>query len=162
MIITLLNQIKILNQKRGFTVIEAVVAQLMLTIGALSIWSLFVVGSRINAEAEDRTIATNIAQQKMEEIMNTRFRYIVDTHPPGETLFEYEVHEEPYWTRNSEGEMIPSLPNGKYITNYPDGLDADPLRILVTVSWKSSYKRDNMESSVDLETLVSMTPGRFR
>ena len=125
---------KLLDEKGGFTVIEAVVAQIMLTIGALSVWSLFVIGSRLNAESEDRTIATNIAQQKIEEIMNTRFRYIVATHPAGQVLFMDEAQEEPYWIYNQKGELVTSLPNGKYIVSYPDGIDADPLRIRVEVS----------------------------
>jgi len=149
---------KLLKQKNGFTVIEAVVAQIMLTIGALSVWSLFVVGSRLNAESEDRTIATNIAQQKMEEIMNTRFRCIVTTHPAGQVLFTDEAQEEPYWIYDRKGELITSLPNGKYTISYPDGLNADPLRIRVKVSWEGMHPN----SFVSMETLVSITPGKFR
>jgi len=153
---------KLLKNREGFTMTEALVAQLVLVVGAIAVWSLFVVGSRFNAESEDKTIATNVAQRKMEEIMNTRFRYIVDTHPPGETLFAEEIQEEPYWISNSEGKMMTSLPNGKYTVSYPDGLDADPLRIQMTVSWEGSHKSSDPECSADLETLVSMTPGRFR
>ncbi len=42
---------------------------------------------------------------------------------------------------------------------YPDGLDADPIRIKVSILWDGNFARD---SSLSLETLVSMTPGRFR
>ena len=130
----------------------------VLMIGAISVWSMFVVGTRYNAQAEDKTVAANIAQLKMEQIMNTPFRYIVYEHPPGETTFEEETHDRPYWIYNTEGELIKSLPDGRYEIAYPDGPDADPLRIRVVVSWNGTRP----DSFVNLDTLVSMTPGRFR
>lgn len=156
--------IKLLNQERGFTIIEAVVAQVVLVVGALSIWSVYIAGTRFNAESEDRTIAAAVAQLQIEEIMNTRFRYIIDEHPrsPEEGIsFESEPQGKPFWTRNSEDEWISSLPGGRYEISYPgpDGEDSDPLEIRVTVYWNSHL---GYESSLSLETLVSMTPGRFR
>jgi type II secretory pathway pseudopilin PulG len=150
---------KLLNQERGFTITEALVAQVVLIISAVSILSLFTVGSRLNAESEHKTVAANIAQLKMEEIMNTRFRYIVAEHPPGVTMFDSEIQAPPYWTRNSQGQWRPSLPGGRYEVSYTDGVDADPLRVEVTISWLTHVYTD---SSLSLETLVSMTPGRFR
>jgi type II secretory pathway pseudopilin PulG len=154
------NMAKLLYQERGFTIIEAIVAQVILIVGAVAIWSVFIMGTRLNAEAEDRTIAANIAQLKMEEIMNTRFRYIVYDHPAGETTFESEPQGRPYWTLDSQGEWTPALPDGKYEVSYPgpDGEDSDPLRIRVKISWRSHLYAD---SSLALDTLVSMTPGRF-
>lgn len=157
-----MNIMKSLNQERGFTIIETVVAQVVLVVGALCLWNVYIAGTRFNAESEDRTVAANIAQLQMETIMNTRFRYIVEEHPAspdGGELFENEKQDEPFWTLNSEGEWIPSLPGGRYRISYPDGEDADPLRIMVTILWNSHLKR---ESFLSLETLVSMTPGRFR
>lgn len=151
--------IKLLNQERGFTIIEALMAQVIVIISAVSILSLFAAGSRLNAESEDKTVAANIAQLKMEEIMNTRFRYIVAEHPPGVTMFDAESQGPPYWTPSSEGEWFPSLSGGKYEVSYPDGVDADPLRVEVTISWLTGIYTD---SSLSLETLISMTPGRFR
>ena len=152
---------KLLNRERGFTLIEALVAQVILITVALAIWSVFVAGSRYNSESEDRTVAANIAQLKMEEIMNTRFRYIVAEHPAGETSFSSLTQDEPYWVLDSTGEWIPSLPGGKYTISYPgpDDEDSDPLQIRVTVSWDGKVGN---ESQLFLDTLVSMTPGRFR
>ena len=151
---------KILNQESGFTMIEAILALVITLIGAAFIISVFLAGTRFNAESEDRTVATSIAQLKVEEIMNTRFRYITYDHPPaGETSFTSKPQDNPYWATDSQGQWILSLPEGKYKVEYPDGLDADPLRIKVTVSWLGYL---GLNSSVSLETLVSMTPGRFR
>ncbi len=150
---------KPLKQEKGFTIVEAIVAQVILVLGALCVWNIFIAGTRFNAESEDRTIATNIAQLQTERIMNTRFRYIVSEHPSGETYFEEEPQYEPFWTLSSGDKWTPSLSEGRYRISYPDGEDADPLRIMVTVLWEGHLGR---ESSVILETLVSMTPGRFR
>jgi len=149
--------IKRLAQEGGFTITEAIVAQVVLIIGAIAIWTTFIAGSRFNAESEDRTVATNIAQWKLEEIMNTRFRYIVEEHPPGETSFD-DIQEEPYGNLNSEGDWAPALPDGRCEIGYPDGLDADPIRIKVTILWDGNFAGD---SSIELETLVAMTPGRL-
>ena len=154
--------IRLLNRERGFTLIEAIVAQVVLVLGALCIWNVYIAGSRFNAESEDRTVAANVAQLQMERIMNTRFRYIVEENPisPEEGIpFESEPQREPFWTLSSGDEWITSLPEGKYRISYPDGVDADPLRIVVTVLWNGHLGR---ESTLSLETLVSMTPGRFR
>ena len=153
---------KLLNRERGFTMIEAVMVQGILIIGAVSIWSVFVVGARMNAESEDRTIGANIARLKMEEIVNTRFRYIVAEHEPGETRFDntedIPVGTRPYYVLDSAGEWTLSLPGGKCAISYPDGVDADPLRVKVTISW---IGRAYPDSSLSIESLVSMTPGRF-
>lgn len=156
--------IRLLNQERGFTIVEAIVAQVVLILGALGVWNMFVAGSRYNAESEDRTVAANVAQVQIERMMNTPFRYIVEGYPtsPGEGIsFKSEPQGEPFWTRSSAGEWISSLPEGKYKISYPgpDGEDSDPLQVRVTIMWNSHLGR---ESTLYLETLVSMTPGRFR
>ena len=150
-----------LSQKRGFTLIEVLIAMIVTILGVVFIWSAFALGTRFNAESEDKTVATNVTQHKMEEIINTRFRYITDLHPPTEApiSFSSETQGVPYWRLDSAGQWIPSLPEGEYEISYPDGMDADPLRVRVTVSWRGSVYS---KSSLSVETLVSMTPGRFR
>ncbi len=69
--------IKQLNREKGATIVEGIVALVVLMIGALAVWSAFVVASRFNAESEDKTIAANIAQLKMEEIKNTHYLSII-------------------------------------------------------------------------------------
>ena len=127
---------RLLKSEKGFSLVEGIVAMAILTIGSVALMNLFVIGARLNNESEDRTIATNIAQEKLEEIINSRFRYIVANYPPGITALENLPHEEPYWTLNSKDEWVPALSEGQYEIDYPDGLDADPLRISITVSWE--------------------------
>ena len=98
-----------LNREKGFSIIEATVAQVILVIVGIFLWSLIAVGSRLNAESEDKTVAANIAQLKMEEIMETRYGYMlgpdgvlipnpVVEHPPQEKYFSDLQPEPPYWT----------------------------------------------------------------
>jgi len=135
---------KIMKQERGITLIEVVIAQVILLIGALAVWSSIIVTTKVNAESEDRTVAANIAQLKIEEIIDRiksepkSFLSIESLYPSVETAFESETQDAPYWTISSEDLWVPSLPGGKYIVNYPPVVDADPAqvkRIKVTVSW---------------------------
>jgi len=152
---------KTLKQDRGLTLIEVVIAQIILLIGALAVWSSIIVTTKVNAESEDRTVAANIAQLKIEEIINRvksepeSFPSIESLYPSVKTAFESEPQDAPYWTLNSEGLWIPSLPGGKYMVNYLPIADADPVqvkRIKVTVSWNGYLYSD---SSLSLETLAS-------
>ena len=65
------SMMRLLNQEKGFSIIEGLVAQVVLILVALATWSVFVAGSRFNAEAEDRNIAANIDKNKVEELMKT-------------------------------------------------------------------------------------------
>ena len=150
-----------LKQERGLTLIEVVIAQVILLIGALAVWSSIIVTTKVNAESEDRTIAANIAQLKVEEIMNRvksepeSFLSIESLYPSVEAAFESEPQDNPYWTLNSKGLWIPSLPGGRYMVSYPPVVDSDPAkvkRIKVTVSWNGYLYSD---SSLSLETLAS-------
>lgn len=150
---------KSLRYEEGFTLTEGLLSQAILLIVMVSIISVFVMGMRFNSESEDVTVATNIAQQRIEEIMNTRYRYIVAENPPGVTYFSNAPNYAPYWVQDLNGNWITALPQGKYEISYPDGPDADPLRIKISISW---FGKNNVTSSLSMETLISMTPGRFR
>ncbi|MFC1714486.1 prepilin-type N-terminal cleavage/methylation domain-containing protein [Candidatus Poribacteria bacterium] len=161
---------KLLSQQRGFTLIEVIVGYIVLTITALATCSAFVAGSQLNAKSEDRTIAADIAQLKMEEIKNTYYRYIVYDHPAGETLFKDEPPGEPYWTLNSQGNWITALPEGKCEISYPGldlnaGIIPDPLAVRVTISWLSDIDANSSQSqgisSLSLKTVFSISPGRM-
>jgi hypothetical protein len=152
---------KKLNQERGITLVEVAIAQVILLIGAIAVWSSIIVTTKVNAESEDRTVAANIAQLKVEEIMNRiksepkSFLSIESLYPSVEIAFESEPQDAPYWTLSSEGLWIPSLPGGKYMVSYLPVADADPAkvkRIKVTVSWNGYLYSD---SSLSLETLAS-------
>lgn len=53
--------------KKGFTIIEILVSMIILTIGVLAVVILFPSGFRLSAVSKEMTVATNLAQEKMEE-----------------------------------------------------------------------------------------------
>lgn len=145
---------KIWNNEKGFTLAEAVVAQMILMIVALATLNGFIIGFKFNAESEDKTVATNIAQQKLEEIIKafiTNPNNMGNLHPAGITLFSSLPQITPYYV-SINGVWKEALKNGKYQISYPYGLNANPISVKVTVSWDSPT---NKEASVSLESLLS-------
>ena len=146
---------KLFNRDRGFTIAEALVAQSVLIIGAVSIWSAFTITSRLNAESEDKTVAANIAQWKMEEIMKMDFDSIAEE--PVTQFADKPRGAQPYWLLSSKGEWITSLPEGKYQVSISPVAGEDPEEVKVvkvTISWRGNV-RPNSDSSFELDTIAS-------
>jgi prepilin-type N-terminal cleavage/methylation domain-containing protein len=59
--------------QRGFTLIETVVAMVVMMVAALGIASLFTYSIRYNSGGEDRAVAISIAQQQMEQLRSVSF-----------------------------------------------------------------------------------------
>jgi Tfp pilus assembly protein PilV len=59
--------------ERGFTMIETVVALVVMMIVGLSVASLFVYATRNNSGAADRAVALAVAQQRMERLRSVSF-----------------------------------------------------------------------------------------
>jgi prepilin-type N-terminal cleavage/methylation domain-containing protein len=62
-----------MNTQRGFTLIEAVVATLVLTIGLVATAQLLAVSLRMHQIGRNSTTATRLAQDKFEEMMKMQF-----------------------------------------------------------------------------------------
>ena len=73
-----------LRRENGFTITEAIVAQVILILGALCIWNMVAAGTRFNAESEDRTIAANVGQLVVEEMMRPENLRILNIKMPGQ------------------------------------------------------------------------------
>ena len=59
--------------QRGFTLIETVVAMVVMMVAALGVASLFTYSIRYNSGGEDRAVAISIAQQQMEQLRSVSF-----------------------------------------------------------------------------------------
>ena len=59
--------------QRGFTLIETVVAMLVMMVAGLGVVSLFTYSIRYNSGGEDRAVAISIAQQQMEQLRSASF-----------------------------------------------------------------------------------------
>jgi len=124
----MLNINRKLSQK-GFSLIELMVAVAILAIAAIGIFQAFTTGFQAMADAKDRTVATNIAQKKLEEVKNsvkvTYPYYSIETQEINDKIFTVIVA-----TNSIE-----------------DNLE----QVYVTVSWTN---RKGIEKNVQLETLV--------
>jgi type IV pilus modification protein PilV len=61
------------NNERGFTLLEALVATLVLTVGLLAMAELLAVSLRMHQLGRNSTTATRLAQDKFEELMKMNF-----------------------------------------------------------------------------------------
>ena len=116
---------------KGFSLIELMVAVVILAMAIFGIFLAFSTGFQGMADARDRTVATNYAQEKMEELINKPFEDIIDEIPTdiSGTKFEREVT----------------------VTQYLD-VSIDGLKKVTTiVSWMN---RKEEEKTVTLETLI--------
>ena len=65
---------------KGFTLVEAIMATVVLSIAAVALISAFTSGTAVYAEGQHQTLAAKLASDLMEEIVNTPFDEIVDVY----------------------------------------------------------------------------------
>ena len=77
-------KIKRILSKKGFSLIELMVAVAILAMAIFGIFHAYSAGFMGMADARDRTVATNYAQEKMEDIKNIPFsdidNYIINNN----------------------------------------------------------------------------------
>jgi type II secretion system protein I len=117
-----------LSQK-GFTLIEIMVALAILAIVALGIFTAYTTSFQAMADSKYRTVATNIAQKKLEEIKNS-----VSVAFPYYSIENQEISEKTYT-----------------IVMATNSIEDNLEQVYVTVSWKD---RNGNEKNVQLETLI--------
>lgn len=73
-------QDRIMDQK-GFTLLEVLVAGAILTIGLLGIAAMMITAIQANAQGRKISVATNLTQQRIEEMKNIPFENLFMTDP---------------------------------------------------------------------------------
>ena len=63
----------LVNNKKGFTLIEASVALVVLMIGIFSVIQFFPVGLQIIGDSQNRTVASSLAIAKLEEVRSSSY-----------------------------------------------------------------------------------------
>ena len=97
--------------RKGFTLLEVLIATVILTIGVTAIiWALSS-GIYATSDVENVDLALNIAQAKMEELKNTAFASLADSGPTTDANF----------------------PRFSTTVNVAEG--QNPMQIDVTVNW---------------------------
>ena len=112
----------------GFSLIELMVAVAILAMAIFGIFHAYSAGFMGMADARDRTVATNYAQEKMEDIKNKPFDSISSESP---------------------ADYIPDTKFKREVT--VDDSIADFKKITTTVSWDD---RNGIYKDVKLETLI--------
>ena len=81
------NRTRVNSQQKGFTLLEAAIAMVILMIIGLGIASLFTYAVRANMSADDRELAMTIAQKRMEWLrtipFTTQTRQLTYSYPNG-------------------------------------------------------------------------------
>lgn len=93
---------------RGFTLVEAMMAVVVLGIAAASLLLPFINGAALQAEGINRTLAANLASDLIEEVVNTPFDQIVTNYNYSEPQGQVKdasgfVFTDPSYSRFSRG-----------------------------------------------------------
>jgi len=120
-----------LKTKRGFTLIEVLVAVFILTVGIVAVLQAFPLGTYIQKSSQMTTVAIQLSQAKLEELISKSY---------DDPLLSVGTTTESYGT-------IPNFSSYKRITkvNYYDPNNSSQIpatdlgikKIEITVSWKS-------------------------
>lgn len=125
---------EIKNQK-GFLLIDAVLAMLVITVALVAIAGMYTKSLQANTKAGKYTIATNVAQQRMEEVkrdIEERRNNIVDWNK-----VTYPV------TTNASSNEIPNSTIETVASLYtPSDLACKIVVITVTVKWSDTTGND--------------------
>ena len=120
------------NNDNGFTLIEVLIAILILSVGLLGMASLTVGIINGNRFSNDLTTATTLAQDKMEEIRGTSYSSVV-----------------------SETKAVLSSPYDEYkreVTITDDSPATGMKTVIVKVYWGGASKEDH---NVELKTILA-------
>ncbi|MEK7167647.1 MAG: prepilin-type N-terminal cleavage/methylation domain-containing protein [Patescibacteria group bacterium] len=133
--------------KKGFTIIEAMIAIAVLTIGILAVVKIFPVALQISKSAEQATVAINLAQAKTEELFSLGYDNIGIGTIEAKTRLSSDPDNPfyPYQRETTAGYVDEDLQNSVS--------DTGMKKITVTVFWRHPLLLG--EKHVDLETLIS-------
>ena len=112
--------------EKGFTLLEILLAILLLAIGVVVLSQAWSVGLLASTDVENVDLASNIAQAKMEEIKNTSFASLASSGPTADAQFS-------------------NFNTTVAVTG------TDPKQVVVTVAWNAKGGSTN----VALTTLVA-------
>ena len=129
-------------KQRGFSVIEMVVAASVFIISVLVLFGIFPISARSVSQAEQRLMATHIADNRLQLFRSTAFANI-SSQPPQVTTVLFR-HQDELVTQEYSMEQVVTTPTSPNLKN-----------IEVIIRWHS----DNRDQELRLETqIASLTP----
>lgn len=126
----------------GFTMIELIIAIFILAVGILAVLTMFPLGLQVVQSSKMTTIATQLGQEKIEEVISKS--YINISSEPKQQL------PSPFGMYSRETEAT-CFDTNKDIS--PDCPDTGIKKIKVTVSWELPLKV--VKKSIEIITLIS-------
>jgi len=129
----------------GFTLIETLIAISILMIAVLSIIQLFPLGLKASLQAKNVTVATNLAQAKLEEIISDNYDDLTvgTTTEPSLSAIDSDFSN---FTRVT----VINYVNGDLVIV---GQDFGLKKVEVFVGWSDSFSEKN--STTSLTTLIN-------
>jgi type IV pilus assembly protein PilV len=127
--------VKFIKCRGGFTILEVMVAVAILSLGMLGMATLMISSINRNKNSAETSIATAMAQKKMEEIRHMAYHGL---GTEGTLYIEayHTIPDHPFFQRVVSVASVPDVPGAKAVT--------------VTVSWKTPRQQ-----SVELKTILS-------
>ena len=123
------------SNRKGFSLIELMVAVVILAMAIFGIFHAYSVGFMGMADARDRTVATNLAQKKIEDIKNTPFSNIADSSTTTEEI---------------SGKIL-TIDLISINSTVGENNDSNLKEVTVTVSW---FDRNGNQKNVVTKTLI--------
>ncbi len=133
------------RKTEGFTLIELLIATFILTVAISGVLSSFPLGVKIGNSAQLSSVASQLAQAEIEEILSKSY----DEIAIGTETEDYgSISDFPHYKRVAEASCYD--PNGSALS--PDCPDTGIKKIDVILYWKSSL--GVVERSFNIATLV--------
>jgi len=131
---------------KGFTLIEILIAISVVIIGIAAVASLFPIGLKIERSITASTIANQLAQEKIEEIISKSYDEVLcnSASLPCEEI-EESVNDYPYFQRTLQ--ILYADPQNDLNEPQPPDEDTGIKKIKVAVSWQGG--------EVEFVTLIS-------
>lgn len=138
MLINFFHRSSFLKKKTGFTLIEALIAIILLSICAMGFFASLHTGFKITNEIRENMIATSIIQEEIEELRKTSF----DNLPTSLT--------------NSRLSLLDTTSNDASLTIIQDSYESssDLARIVIKITWYSGFNPDK-ENIKRIITLIA-------
>lgn len=128
------------RSQTGFTLIEVLIAMTILSIGILGIAQMQIMAIGGNDTAGSTTVALNLAQQQLENIINADYDDLVDANPANNADLT-SIANVDYQNVDVEGNAVDF---GKYdlIWNVADSTPITNVKtVVVIVSWQNGRHR---------------------
>jgi prepilin-type N-terminal cleavage/methylation domain-containing protein len=147
-------QRKRMKNRPGLTLIEVMIAVLLLSFAVTVFASLYPLAMRLRSKSENTTRATTLCQQKIEQVRAFPYTSLKYSGLQGGGVIDASPASSPFSFTTIDG-LATKLPQGTgSLTLSNPGSDPDLTQITVTVTWGGLVQGGN---SVTVSTLVANT-----